>query len=169
MKSKELAEELLKYPSLDVVVRIPISTPTYDHPYGKYDMQYIDYVGCASTIDNNVVIFLEQIRLIMSIYIVRFSDYDSEFGVGYFTNEEDAEKCMEYHMRTEPSDYEYMCDAYSLEKYELDDTDYDALNKELDEAEKARQRKEEEEFRNKELAELARLKAKYEGQQDDLQ
>lgn len=30
----------------------------------------------------------------MSIYIVRFSDYDSEFGVGYFTNEEDAEKCM---------------------------------------------------------------------------
>lgn len=105
----------------------------------------------------------------MSIYIVRFSDYDSEFGVGYFTNEEDAEKCMEYYMRAQPSDYEYMCDAYSLEKYELDDADYTALIKELDEAEKAKQRKEGEEFRNKELAELARLKAKYESQQDDLQ
>lgn len=103
----------------------------------------------------------------MSIYIVRFHDYDTMFNVGYFTSEEGAEKCMEYYMRTKPSDYEYMCDAYNLEKYELDDTDYDALNKELDEAEKARQRKEEEEFRNKELAELARLKAKYEGQQGD--
>ena len=66
-------------------------------------------------------------------------------------------------MRTEPSDYDYMCDAYSLEKYELDDIDYAALTKELDEAEKEMQRKEEEEFRNKELAELARLKAKCEG------
>ena len=162
MKSKELAEELLKYPNLDVAVRVPVSDSTYDHPYGKYDMQYIDYVGCASTIDNNVVIFLEQIRFVMSIYIVRFSDYDTMFNVGYFTSEGDAETCMEYYMRTSPSDYEYICDAYSLEKYELDDTDYDALNKELDEAEKARQRKEDEEFRNKELAELARLKAKYE-------
>lgn len=105
----------------------------------------------------------------MSIYIVRCYDYDNIFGVGYFTNEEDAEKCMEYYMRTEPSDYEYMCDAYSLEKYELDDTDYMALLKGLDEDEREKQRKEEEEFRNKELAELARLKAKYEGQQDDLQ
>lgn len=105
----------------------------------------------------------------MSIYIVRFHDYDTMFNVGYFTSEKDAETCMEYYMRTMPSSYEYLCDVYSLEKYELDDTDYDALNKELDEAEKAKQRKEEEEFRNKELAELARLKAKYEGQQDDLQ
>jgi hypothetical protein len=105
----------------------------------------------------------------MSIYLVRFRDYDTEFCLGYFTSEEDTEKCMEYYMRTKPSDYEYMCDAYSLEKYEFDDTDYTALLKELDEAEKAMQKKEKEEFRNKELAELARLKAKYEGQQDDLQ
>lgn len=59
MKSKELAEELLKYPNLDVVVRVPISASTYDHPYGEYDMQYIDYIGCASTRYNNVVIVLE--------------------------------------------------------------------------------------------------------------
>ncbi len=98
----------------------------------------------------------------MSIYIVRFSDYDNAFSVGYFTNEEDAKKCMEYHMRTEPSDYEYMCDAYSLEEYELDDTDYAELLKALDEEEKEKQRKKEEKVRNKELAELARLKAKYE-------
>ena len=98
----------------------------------------------------------------MSIYIVRFHDYDTMFNVGYFTSEEDAETCMEYYIRTRPSDYEYLCDAYSLEKYELDDTDYTALLKALDEEERAKQRKEEEEFRNKEIAELARLKAKYE-------
>lgn len=77
----------------------------------------------------------------MSIYIVRFSDYDSEFGIGYFTSEEDAEKCMEYYMRAEPSSYAYMSDAYSLEKYELDDTDYIELLKALDEEEKEKQRK----------------------------
>lgn len=98
----------------------------------------------------------------MSIYIVRFSDYDSEFGIGYFTSKEDAEKCMEYYMRAEPSSYAYMSDAYSLEKYELDDTDYVELLKALDEEEKEKQRKKEEKVRNKELAELARLKAKYE-------
>ena len=59
MKSKELAEELLKYPNLDVVVRVSISASTYGHPYGEYDMQYIDYIGCTSTRDGNVVIVLE--------------------------------------------------------------------------------------------------------------
>lgn len=99
----------------------------------------------------------------MSIYLVRCYDYDTMFGIGYFTNEEDAEKCLEYHSRTRPSDYEYMCDAYSIETYELSDVDYAALIKELDEAETAKQKEEEEAFRKKELAELARLKAKYEG------
>lgn len=59
MKSKELAEELLKYPNLDVVVRVSISASPYDHPYGEYDMQYIDYIGCTGTRDGNVVIVLE--------------------------------------------------------------------------------------------------------------
>lgn len=59
MKAKELAEELLRYPDFDVVVRVPISVATYDHPYGEYDMQYIDYIGCTSTRDGNVVIVLE--------------------------------------------------------------------------------------------------------------
>lgn len=47
------------YPNLDVVVRVSISASTYDHPYGEYDMQYIDYIGCTSTRDGNVVIVLE--------------------------------------------------------------------------------------------------------------
>lgn len=59
MKSKELAEELLKYPNLDVAVRVSISASTYDYPYGEYDMRYIDYICCTSTRDGNVVIVLE--------------------------------------------------------------------------------------------------------------
>lgn len=59
MKAKELAEELLKYPNVDVVVRVLISASTYDHPYGEYDMRYIDYIGCTSIRDGDVVIVLE--------------------------------------------------------------------------------------------------------------
>nr|DAZ82211.1 MAG TPA: hypothetical protein [Caudoviricetes sp.] len=59
MKSKELAEELLKYPNLDVVVRVCISASTYGYPYGEYDMRYIDSVGCTVTRDGNVVMVLE--------------------------------------------------------------------------------------------------------------
>ena len=104
----------------------------------------------------------------MSIYIVRFCDYDDQFCLGYFTNIKDAEKCLEYYSRTRPSDYAHLLNAYSIEDYELNNVDYATLIKELDEAEKAKQKKKEEAIRNKELAELARLKAKYEGQQDDL-
>lgn len=59
MKSKELAEELSKYPNLDVVVRVPISASTYDNPYGEYDMRYIDCVGCTADRNDGVVIVLE--------------------------------------------------------------------------------------------------------------
>lgn len=60
MKSKELAEELLKYPNLDVVVRVCISAPTYDHPFGEYDMRYIDSISCTVTRDGNVVMVLDE-------------------------------------------------------------------------------------------------------------
>lgn len=59
MKSKKLAEELLKYPNVDVAVRVPISASTYDHPYGEYDMRYIDYIGYISISDGGMVIVLE--------------------------------------------------------------------------------------------------------------
>lgn len=59
MKAKELAEELLKYPDFDVVVRVPISVATYDHPYDEYNMRYIDYIGYVSIRDGNMVIVLE--------------------------------------------------------------------------------------------------------------
>lgn len=57
MKSKELAEELLKYPDFDVVVRVPISVATYDHPYDEYDLLNIDYIGYIR--DDDMVIVLE--------------------------------------------------------------------------------------------------------------
>lgn len=57
MKAKELAEELLKYPDFDVVVSVPISTATYDHPYDEYDMRDIDSIGDIK--DNDMVIVLE--------------------------------------------------------------------------------------------------------------
>lgn len=59
MKAKELAEELLKYPNFDVAVRVPISALTYDHPYGEYDMRYIDYIGYVDINDGGMVIVLE--------------------------------------------------------------------------------------------------------------
>lgn len=57
MKAKELTEELLKYPDFDVVVHVPISTATYDHPYDEYDMRDIDYIGYIR--DGDMVIVLE--------------------------------------------------------------------------------------------------------------
>ena len=57
MKAKELAEELLKYPDFDVVVSVPVSTATYDHPYDEYDMRDIDCIGDIK--DADMVIVLE--------------------------------------------------------------------------------------------------------------
>lgn len=167
MKSKELAEELLKYPNLDVVVRVSISASTYDYPYGEYDMRYIDSISCIGTKDGNAVIALEQMGLIMPIYIVHYSDYDSEFDVGYFTSKRMAKLCKEYYEKNEPCSYSEC--GYEILEFSPNDVDYEALNKNFDDAMRMKKLAEEEEFRNKELAELARLKAKYEGQQDDLQ
>lgn len=67
----------------------------------------------------------------MSIYIVHFSDYDNDFSIGYFMNKEDAEACAEYYNETEPS--VYFDNAYEVEEYDLDDTDYAILLKEIEE------------------------------------
>ena len=96
----------------------------------------------------------------MDIYIVHFSDYDNEYSLGYFTNKEDAEACAEYYNRTEPSSY--FENAHEVETYVFDDTDYKALVKELNDKERAEKEAKKEAFKQKELAELARLKAKYE-------
>lgn len=56
MKSKELAEELLKYPDFDVAVRVPISASTYDHPYGEYDMRDIGDIDYVEKSDGIIVL-----------------------------------------------------------------------------------------------------------------
>ena len=100
----------------------------------------------------------------MSIYIVHFSDYDNDFSIGYFMNKEDAKACAEYYNETEPS--VYFDNAYEVEEYDLDDTDCAILLKEIEEKKQreleAIQEAEREAIKQKELAELARLKAKYE-------
>lgn len=69
--------------------------------------------------------------------------------------------------KNEPCSYSEC--GYEILEFSPNDVDYEALNKNFDDAMRMKKLAEEEEFRNKELAELARLKAKYEGQQDDLQ
>lgn len=96
----------------------------------------------------------------MDIYIVHFSDYDNEYSIGYFTNKEDAEACAEYYNRTEPSSY--FENAHEVDTYGVDNTNYKALVEELNEKERAEKEAKKEAFKQKELAELARLKAKYE-------
>ena len=56
MKAKELAEELLRYPDFDVMVSVPVSTATYDHPYDKYDVRDIDSIGDIKNTDMVIVL-----------------------------------------------------------------------------------------------------------------
>lgn len=97
----------------------------------------------------------------MKIYIVAYEDYDGSGSVGYFLDESKAEECRKYLNRTQPSEYDDDGDTWYVEEYDLDDTDYESLNKELNEQE----RLEFENRLNKEkqdaLAEIARLKEKY--------
>ena len=56
MKAKDLAELLLQHPEFDVSVKVCTSMPTYDEPYGKYEVYSIDdieYVDCSY---NNIVL-----------------------------------------------------------------------------------------------------------------
>lgn len=96
----------------------------------------------------------------MKIYIVTFHDYDGYDIVGYFTDYEKAQSCCDYLNRTRPSPYDHF--EWVITEYSLDETDYAALNMELDERERAEYENRVEKIRQVELAELARLKAKYE-------
>lgn len=95
----------------------------------------------------------------MKIYIVEVHDYDTYNAVGYFTEYEKAESCCKYLNRARRSDYQEF-DWY-VSEYNLDETDYDALNKELDELEKQKLEKKLEKERQEAIEEIARLKAKY--------
>ena len=99
----------------------------------------------------------------MKIYIVAYEDYDGSGSVGYFLDESKANECCKYLNRTQPSWYvdPNVDTTWEVYEYDLDKTDYASLNKELDE----QKRIESENRLNKEkqnaLAEIARLKEKY--------
>ena len=96
----------------------------------------------------------------MKIYMVEFYDYDTNDSVGYFTEREKAESCCEYLNRTKHSEYKQF--DWFVAEYNLDETDYESMNKELDKQERIEFETRLEREKQKELAELARLKAKYE-------
>lgn len=59
------------------------------------------------------------------ICIVRYSDCDNDYSIGYFTDIAKAELCCEYENKTNPSPY---CDnPCEIERYELYDIDYAKL------------------------------------------
>ena len=99
----------------------------------------------------------------MKIYVVEYDDYDSSDSVGYFTDRNKAEECCKYLNRTRPSYYykESGRDTWEIFEYELDDTDYQSLNKELDEQEKIKAKEELEKEKQQAIAEITRLKEKY--------
>lgn len=95
----------------------------------------------------------------MTIYMVEYHDYDGGDFVGYFTKHEKAVSCCEYLNRTRHSEYEDF-DWY-VSEYNLDETDYDSFNKELDEREKIEFETRLEREKQAAIEEIERLKAKY--------
>jgi hypothetical protein len=98
----------------------------------------------------------------MTVYLVSYADYEGNDTVGYFTDKAKAEECCRYMNKRHPSDYEDEEFMWHIFSYTLDPTDYASLNKELAEKERQIFERKQEIERQAELAELARLKAKYE-------
>lgn len=94
----------------------------------------------------------------MKIYLVQYTDYDGGDVVGYFTDNKRAESCCEYLNRTRHSEYNF--DWY-ISEYNLDETDYESLNKELDEQERLELENRREKEKRDAIAEIERLRAKY--------
>ena len=65
----------------------------------------------------------------MKIYIVTLGWPDDGWTKGYFFNKEDAVECGEYHIKTD------QVDRYDISEYELDNTNYNLLIKELEKEE----------------------------------
>ena len=92
--------------------------------------------------------------------MVEIQDYDSYDCVGYFTDYENAKSCREFLNRTRPSEYEEF--EWCVSEYCPDNTDYTFLMNKLNEKDKVEHEAKMERIKQMELAELARLKAKYE-------
>lgn len=56
MKSKELAEELLKYPDFDVKVSVCTFMATYDKPYDEHEIRDISDIDYVEKIDGIIVL-----------------------------------------------------------------------------------------------------------------
>lgn len=95
----------------------------------------------------------------MKIYIVECDDYDGHDSVGYFTDSKKAESCCKYLNKTRHSEYENF--HWHLSEYNLNQTDYESLNKEFDEQENLNLKNKLERMRQEALVEIERLKAIY--------
>ena len=95
----------------------------------------------------------------MKIFIVEFYDYDTNDSVGYFTERKKAEACCEYLNRAKHSEYKQF--DWFVAEYNLDETDYDSLNKELDEQERIEFETRLEREKQAAIDEINRLKEKY--------
>lgn len=95
----------------------------------------------------------------MKIYMVEMYDYDSNDSVGYFTDYKKAESCCEYLNRAKHSEYEQF--DWFIAEYNLDETNYDSFNKELDEQERIEFETRLEREKQQAIEEIARLKEKY--------
>ena len=97
----------------------------------------------------------------MKICIVAYEDCDGSDSVGYFLDESKANECCEYLNRTRPSNYNETGDIWHVDEYNLDETDYASLNKDLDEQERIEFETRLERKKQAALAEIVRLKEKY--------
>ena len=91
----------------------------------------------------------------MKIYIVKYEDYDGSNTAGYFTEHEKAELCCEYLNKAYPS--HYFENAWDIEEFDPDDTDYECLIKEFDAKEKIRKENELEALKQKKMNEIKQL------------
>ena len=94
------------------------------------------------------------------IYMVELIDRDRNDSFGYFDTYEKAKECCDYLNKARRSDCNW---GWEIASYSLDPTDYAALLKAYEEEQKRKYEQWAEGVRQHELAELARLKAKYEG------
>ena len=91
--------------------------------------------------------------------MVEYHDYDGNDSVGYFTKHEKAEACCEYLNRTKHSEYKEF--DWLVAEYNLNETDYESLNKELDEQERIEFETRLNRDKQAAIEEIERLKAKY--------
>ena len=94
--------------------------------------------------------------------MVELHDYDRNDSYGYFDTYNKAKECCDYLNKARPSEYEDCDCQWTIETYSLDILDYVALGKAYDKEMQSRITAQKEAIKQHELAELARLKAKYE-------